>query len=360
LKVLHIISGDLWAGAETQVYLLLKALRREKDLDVRVMVFNEGILHDRLTKLGIGVFLISETSGFPKMIKRSLNAGSEFKPDLVVSHGYKESIIAALIKLKCKSRLITMFHGLSEVYSGLKQVKSSIFLGIQTLIARCLSDGIITISDTLASELGFSKFEKQRAILNCANSSSVAKFEDRPNSPPRILVVGRLVKIKRVDLAIEAMSLISNSAVLDIVGDGPEMESLRDLCEAKELNQKVNFLGFREDAGTLIAKADILFLCSDHEGVPTVILEAAAAGVPIVSTDLAGIKEALARLPGYPVYFGEKGSAESFSKTLDKALAAKRRGKNATPGSDFKKWFTPEAVARQHLELYKSLCTPQT
>ncbi len=355
MRILHIISGDLWAGAETQAYLLLKALREEKGLEVQAMLFNQGILYDRLKDLGIEVHLVEEHSGFIKMVKESKRTTDPNPPDLVVSHGYKEAFIAYFLKRKYRAKFVTMYHGLSEVYSGFKQIKSSIFLGLQSFLARHISNGIITISNTLASELSFFDLRKQFTVLNCAQVSGKTRSRSGNDSKAKIVIVGRLVPIKRVDIAIKAMLGVKIDAVLDIVGDGPEEENLKLIAEQTELSEKINFLGFRKDAGSLITNADLLLLTSDHEGVPTVILEAASSGIPIVCTKLAGIQEALGKLIDYPVFYGEKGSVESFEKAINQAFEKHPLGSPINKSAEFEQWFTPAAVAKQHIEIYRSL-----
>jgi glycosyltransferase involved in cell wall biosynthesis len=144
-------------------------------------------------------------------------------------------------------------------------------------------------------------------------------------------------------------------STLLIVGDGPEEENLKLIAKQKELNNKIKFLGFRKDAGSLISNADLLLLTSDHEGVPTVILEAASYGVPIVCTKLAGIQEALSKLVDYPVFYGVKGSVQSFEEAINEAFDKHPPGGSLNKSPEFEKWFTPKAVARQHIEIYKSL-----
>ena len=85
------------------------------------------------------------------------------------------------------------------------------------------------------------------------------------------------------------------------------------------------------------------------------ILEAASSGVPIVCTKLAGIQEGLSKLIDYPVFYGEKGSVDSFEEAINEAFDKHPPGVSLNKSPEFEKWFTPKAVARQHIEIYKSL-----
>jgi glycosyltransferase involved in cell wall biosynthesis len=78
---------------------------------------------------------------------------------------------------------------------------------------------------------------------------------------------------------------------LDIVGDGPDRTVLEDLCDELQLRSHINFLGFRNDVHELLPQADLFVLSSVTEGLPMTLLEAMAAGLPIVSTNVGGISE---------------------------------------------------------------------
>lgn len=79
------------------------------------------------------------------------------------------------------------------------------------------------------------------------------------------------------------------NTVLLVAGEGGERAALRDLAAALGLQRHVRFLGFRRDPERLLAIADALVICSEREGLPRVAVQAAIAGVPIVTTDLPGM-----------------------------------------------------------------------
>jgi glycosyltransferase involved in cell wall biosynthesis len=82
---------------------------------------------------------------------------------------------------------------------------------------------------------------------------------------------------------------------LDIVGDGPDRAAVESLCDALNLRGNVTFLGRRDDVHALLPQADLFVLSSVTEGLPMTLLEAMASGLPIVSTDVGGISEVVAR-----------------------------------------------------------------
>ena len=109
--------------------------------------------------------------------------------------------------------------------------------------------------------------------------------------------VGRLVPIKRLDLALRAVAAARGAGaqiVLALAGDGEERGSLEALAAQLGVSASVRFLGFRDDAPSLAAAADVALLTSDNEGTPVALIEAAAAGTPAIATRVGGVDEVVA------------------------------------------------------------------
>ena len=105
------------------------------------------------------------------------------------------------------------------------------------------------------------------------------------NKTQRIIVVSRLAPEKRVELAINAIQHVTH-ADLYIIGDGPLRRTLEDLARALRVSERVHFLGWQEDVRPYYQHADALLLPSQFEGYGMVLVEAALAGCPIVSTNV--------------------------------------------------------------------------
>jgi glycosyltransferase involved in cell wall biosynthesis len=106
-----------------------------------------------------------------------------------------------------------------------------------------------------------------------------------------VLYVGRLDHLKGVEILLAALERLPGHA-LAVVGEGPERATLER--HARVLGDHVTFLGGRFDVEIIMASADLLVLPSRTEGVPIVVLEAMAAGLPVVATRVGGIPEAVA------------------------------------------------------------------
>ena len=135
---------------------------------------------------------------------------------------------------------------------------------------------------------------------------SFSRAASKPRETKRILFVGRLMEVKGVDVLIKAFSkFLENDSLsdyaLDIVGDGPELDSLLHLARQEQIEEKIVFHGSkqRNEIADFYANADLFVLPSkttalgEKEGLGLVVLEAMMSGVPVIGTDCGGIKETI-------------------------------------------------------------------
>ena len=177
-------------------------------------------------------------------------------------------------------------------------------------------------------------------IYNAIDASAVRKLaaEPEPELPrePYLIHVGRFVPQKRHDLLLDALrrSQLPHRLVL-LANPAPELDRL---IAEKGLAARVSVAGFRRNPYPWIARAELLVLCSDHEGMPNVLLEALACGTRIVSTDCpSGPREVmegdLAR------YLVPCGDADALGRAMRAALFAPR-----PQAGDVLARFSPEAA----------------
>jgi glycosyltransferase involved in cell wall biosynthesis len=114
-----------------------------------------------------------------------------------------------------------------------------------------------------------------------------------PDDKAIILSLGALERRKRHALVISALRplLLANRALLLIVGEGPERAPLERLMRDWSLGHAIRLTGFVEATEELYAVANVLVQASTAEGVPQVVLQALAAGLPVVATDAEGLRE---------------------------------------------------------------------
>lgn len=162
-------------------------------------------------------------------------------------------------------------------------------------MANC-SKGVLSVSNDLAKrmvELGV----KPNLIKVIYNGVDLDKFMPKiVDGNPYILFVGNLIKGKGVLELLDAYEIIYKKGInieLRFIGDGPMMSELKRRVKQKKLTEAVKFIGLvpHEQLPNYISNSKILALPSYREGVPNVILEAMACGVPVVASSVGGIPE---------------------------------------------------------------------
>ncbi len=120
------------------------------------------------------------------------------------------------------------------------------------------------------------------------------KTTERDWSPPRLLSVGRLVHQKGLDLAMHALADLKDMEwEWVIVGDGPQMHTLKSLAQKLELEEHIVFTGWqsREQLNEHYKQSNLFLFPSRHEGMPNAVLEAMASGLPVIASQIAGNEE---------------------------------------------------------------------
>ena len=118
----------------------------------------------------------------------------------------------------------------------------------------------------------------------------------RPDCPPHLAFVGRLDPVKGADLLLDALAALRAShpdVTATFIGDGPQAEHTRAYARTLGIDQMVNFLGAQPETAvaSLLQHSDLLVLPSFAEGLPVVLMEAMATGLPVVASRIAGIPE---------------------------------------------------------------------
>jgi glycosyltransferase involved in cell wall biosynthesis len=165
-----------------------------------------------------------------------------------------------------------------------------------------------------------------------------------------LLTVARLAPEKGIDLLLEAFAQIKNrfpSAVLRVAGTGPCESALKTQCRELGIDARVEFLGQVESPAELFREAAAFVLCSRHEGLPNALLEAAAAGMPIVATPASrGLTDLLRDKPG--IWLTSGVSATTLENTLSDALT------ELEPGERFKHTWIEEFDLNASIGAYEN------
>ncbi len=152
LRVCHIASGDLWAGAAVQVATILPALRSESGIHAEAILFNHGELESRIRHNGIRVTVFKEkgqsTASLAKWLLRHLR---RTQPDVVHVHGYKEHVVGGYAARKAGvPAVVRTVHGAPEPFQGFAALKMWMYQGLERITFARYTDWTICVSQSLA------------------------------------------------------------------------------------------------------------------------------------------------------------------------------------------------------------------
>jgi L-malate glycosyltransferase len=305
LRVLHIASGDLWAGAEVQAFTLISHLARMPETEVAAVLMNDETLAHRLRSIGISTYVLDEQRVHSLEIFLKLaKVLRSWQPDVIHTHRRKENILGSIANRLCSNvPCVRTVHGGNELtgVKGWKGASSRALTSLDHLCGRALQQRMIAVTEELGVRMREDfPVEKIAVIENGVDfeevrmEKGIAEYRLADPDVKHIGIAGRLVEVKRVDLFIEtAALLIREHAELrlkfHVFGDGPMRQSLEELSDRLETGDNVVFHGHRKDMATCVGGLDVLLICSDHEGMPMISLEAASLGVPMVAHAVGGL-----------------------------------------------------------------------
>lgn len=307
LRVLHIASGDLWAGAEVQAFTLISHLARIPDTEVATVLMNEGTLAHKLRSSGVPVYMLDEQKMASPWILGSLRSILRaWRPDVIHTHREKENIIGSLAnRLCCNVPSVRTIHGGREDSGG--GVRRRAIYALDRWCGRTLQQRLIAVTRELGLRAtGEFPAEKIVVIENGVDIAAVraekgiAEFRTAEPQVTHIGIVGRLVAVKRVDLFLETAAALLRQFPrrpwrFHVFGEGPERSRLEEISRRLQISDRVMFHGHRQDIATCIAGLDALVICSDHEGMPMTALEAVALEIPTVAHAVGGLVEVVSR-----------------------------------------------------------------
>ena len=308
INICHLASGDLWAGAEVQIFTMLSLLKSIPDLQISAILLNEGKLASNLRAAGFDIYVIDESkNNFLEILRKTIKILNENKIQILHTHRYKENILGAFAKKRCKRiSLVQTVHGASEPFTGLKKINSIIYSKLNKFMSAKYFDCIIAVSHDLERHISLKRANVK--IMTVHNSIDIQslKIQKCPSEIKRALgfsnetiligSAGRMMPVKGYDIFIEMAAAISekySQVKFILVGDGPLKRDLMRKAKDKGLGDIIAFPGFRDDIIDIINALDIFVMTSHHEGIPMALLEAMGLHKAIVSTAVGGITEVI-------------------------------------------------------------------
>lgn len=301
LRVAHFLSSLGVYGAERWTFTLLSNLDKER---IEPMVITVGtkpgarLFHDFVVEHGLAAWHIAQPGRLhPRAVSQLRRFLVTERLAILHTHGFKSDVIGALATWGLPVRLVTTLHGWSAHEGRLIHCYEAI-----GRLALRRFDCLYPLSPALLEELQRRRIPPARLRL-VLNAVDLRPFETcwrerrprRVEEPFTVLFVGRLCQPKGIFDLLHAFhrAVFSVPATLRVVGDGPDRAKLEQLGAQLGLTARVHFTGYMEDIRPMVRSSDVLVLPSYSEGIPRVIMEAFAAGLPVIGTAIPGIQQLL-------------------------------------------------------------------
>lgn len=367
MKIMHVAGGGDRGGAKPHILSLCSRLKDGNEL--RLFSLRSGEFADDAQKAGIDTTVIYSRFVIRDYI-RLIRETRRWKPDIVHCHGAKANTAGVLLKLFCRSTIVTTVHSdyqLDYMHSFLRRNT----IGRLNAAALRAFDYYVTVSDTFRSmlvERGFSPL-KIMTIYNGLDFSQKAPPFDRGeylrsvglNYEEGDVVLGipaRLNPVKDLSTLLRAFALARKEnprLKLMIGGDGEEKDKLVELSRTLGIADSVSFLGWVSDVPRFFAACDIDVLCSISESFPYSVLEGIREGCAVITSDVGGMNKLIQH--GVSGYIFQPRDVETFAKyiidlSLDKVKRetfARRLYETASST------YSLDGMARTQNEIYQSI-----
>lgn len=319
-KILFVITKSVWGGAARYVYDLATNLPTDR-FDIAVAAGGNGLLFQRLRVAGVRAIHIPE-------LDRDIHIGKEFRsfsalldlfgheqPDIIHLNSSKVGGLGALAgriaawRAKKKTRIIFTVHGWGFLEDRSWLWRGAVFLA--SWASALFQDKVILIDTAdLRAAQKFIPGRKLRLIFNGIDEANFlsrsdgrtffATALDVPVTDNTIFIgtIAELTANKGLHYLIDAVKLLYPNIPpihLFIIGEGEQRRELEATIKKLDLEHVVTLLGFNTDARLAIAGMDIFVLPSLKEGLPYAVMEAMAAGLPVVASNVGGMPDLISQ-----------------------------------------------------------------
>jgi len=365
MTILHMVDSGGFYGAEV-VILSLIAHQRQRGHDARlVSIGTPGELDKPVETVaaerGLPVERVRMRPGPNPMGAWQLRALARRRGAAVVhSHGYKSNILFGFLPKRLRgARLVSTVHGYTH--------GSGLMAAYEWLDVRALrrSDAVVLVHAGMLADPALASLQHHRLriienglpdadLVGATPDPAIVEFCGRG---PLVGAVGRLSTEKGFDGLIRAFAQLRPSTHLLILGEGPERERLTRLADTVGVSSRVLMPGF-VPARSYLSHFDIFVLPSHTEGLPISLLEAMAAGRPIVATRVGGVPQLLAEgAHGRLVPPGDEARLVSNLRSLltDPVEAGRLGAAARTRSLD----FSHERMGDSYMDLYADVVGTQ-
>jgi len=294
---MHVLSCDAWGGTEVQVAELVIAANAAGAGRHEVAILDRpGPLSAHLRSAGVAVHGLWGRFGYAGAVARLARLLRSREPAVVEAYGTRVSALVRLARVpRRRPPLVVAVRGAHFVEAHEESRRARVAIAVERMLAGGVA-AYAANSEGAAATLARAGLPRERIAVI---PSAVAVGPPPPARPERaepvIVSVARFSPIKRHDVLLRALARLADAGTpfgCRLVGEGPTLDVTRRLAADLGIAGRVEFMGplphprVRE----VLDGADVFTLVSDSEGMPGSVLEAMAAGLPVVATDVVGIR----------------------------------------------------------------------
>lgn len=349
-------------GAERMCETLTYELIKKGHRVIVVSLYSiRTMITERLENNGVEIRYLEKRNGFDlKCIKKLKKIIKEENPDIIHTHLYslKYAVFATLFK---KNKIVHTIHNVAkEESSRADRFFNKFWFKRGKVVPVALST---IVKKTILDEYKI----KNRLVPIIFNgidlTDSIKKTDyDIHNGRFVFIHVGRFSSQKNHILLVGAFSrlLIKHSnCFLVLVGDGELRKNIENHVKELGIDDKVSFLGLRNDISSLMHNSDAFVLPSLYEGIPMTLIEAMASGLPIVATDVGGVSEMISNsVEGILCEVNSNALYESMNYLVSDKSFRERIGCNAQKKAI--SCFSSTKMAESYSSLYKCVIKKET
>ena len=310
LKILHIIGGGEFGGAEQHILSLMEEFKKRDFITPYVVTFYDAEFSKKLKELGIQVIVIKDLNRFDfrHLYKELVTIFRKIQPDIVHTHGVRANFFGRLAAKTAKVPLIlTTVHSflkhdypkpISWALAALMNKSTQGITHHYVAISKAIKDDLLSsgIPDSKVSVIYNGIYVENYSPTEelMTNGAHLRKEWDLPDNAFVIGTTARLVPVKGLQYLIKGLSIAlqeDKTLYLVIIGDGPEKEELIKLSDQLGIGSHIRFVGFRKDVPACLSAIDLYINTSISEGQSLSLLEAMAAEKPAIVTAVGGMKE---------------------------------------------------------------------